>query len=193
MLKFGKVDFATSLSPTSAFPLDGRTVFSTLEEAQTAAASAKEVGSTESRYHHGMKLLVASTNTWYKITTSGTLERENAGGTGGIVWRGEYSTENPYDINDAVYFEGSSYVCIKAHGASTAQLPTNNEYWDLLAKKGADGGGISFTIDETLNLSEDNVLGVNCETSMVDGSSLPITSEAVYNVVGDINSLLTKI
>ena len=83
MKNYGKVDFATSLAPTSAFPLDGRTVFSTLDEAKAAAASAKEIGSTESRYHYGMKILVAATNKWYKITKSGTLEEEGSGGSGG--------------------------------------------------------------------------------------------------------------
>lgn len=76
MNEFGKVDFATSLSPTSAFPLDGRTVFATLAEAQAVAKTAKEIGSTESRYHYGMKLFVEATNSWYKITKTGTLEDE---------------------------------------------------------------------------------------------------------------------
>lgn len=195
MATFGKVDFATSLNPTSAFPLDGRVVFDSLEDAQNAASSAKPIGSTQSRYYYGMKLLVTSTNTWYKITSTNALEEESSASAAelGIVWCGDYTTSSNYKVNDVVYFEGSSYVCIKAHGIGTAQLPTNSEYWHLLAKGGAGTGGISFTTDESLTLTEDNVLKVNVETAMVPESDRPISSDAVYNVVGDIDTLLGKI
>lgn len=55
---------------------------------------------------------------------------------GGIVWRGAYNPATAYVPNDAVFYDGSSYVCILA---STGNLPTNATYWNLLAEGGEDG------------------------------------------------------
>jgi len=55
---------------------------------------------------------------------------------GGIVWRGAYNPATAYVPNDAVYYNGSSYVCILA---STGNLPTNVTYWNTLAIAGEDG------------------------------------------------------
>lgn len=85
MADFGKVDFSTSLTPTAAFPLDGRVVFETLADAQDIAKTAEEIGSTNTRFWYGMKLFVIETNSWYKIETDGSLiiEGYGAGGGGG--------------------------------------------------------------------------------------------------------------
>lgn len=58
MANFGKLDFAVSLNPASAFPLDGRTYFESKEAAEAAASSAEAVGSTNTKYHYGMMLMV---------------------------------------------------------------------------------------------------------------------------------------
>ena len=54
-------------------------------------------------------------------------------------------------------------------------------------------GGINFTTDETLTLSEDNVLSVNRAFSVEQDNTLPITSAAVHETVGNINALLATI
>lgn len=78
MADFGKLDFSTSFVPTSAFPLDGRSYFETLTAAQAAAATADEVGSKNSKYYYGQKILVAENGveTWYVITRDKTLSAE---------------------------------------------------------------------------------------------------------------------
>lgn len=58
MANFGKLDFAVSFDPASAFPLDGRTYFESKEAAEAAASSAGPVGSTDTKYHYGMILTV---------------------------------------------------------------------------------------------------------------------------------------
>lgn len=75
MSDFGKLNFSTSFNPTSAFPLDARCYFTDLASAEAAAAQAEEVGSTNTIYHYGMRLLVddGSTITWYTIQRDGTL------------------------------------------------------------------------------------------------------------------------
>lgn len=50
--------------------------------------------------------------------------------------KGEYSSATSYEKLDIVTYEGSSYVCKKD---STGNLPTNTEYFDVLAEKGQSG------------------------------------------------------
>ncbi len=54
------------------------------------------------------------------------------------------------------------------------------------------GGGVDFTTDETLTL-ENGVLSVNRATDVEKDNTLPITSAAVYETVGNINALLESI
>ena len=75
MKTFGKANFPVAFRPTSAFPLDARCVFADLASAEAAAATAEEIGSTNTVYHYGMQLLVSDDNgdTWYTIQRNGTL------------------------------------------------------------------------------------------------------------------------
>lgn len=71
---------------------------------------------------------------------AGTNGTNGTDGTDGldINWLGAYSGATGYVINDAVSYNGSSYICILA---STGNLPTNTTYWNLMALKGTDGTG----------------------------------------------------
>ena len=51
----------------------------------------------------------------------------------GINWRGTWSSGTAYAVNDAVAYQGSSYI---ATAASTAVAPTNTANWAVLAQKG---------------------------------------------------------
>lgn len=87
MANFGKLNFSTALNPTSAFPLDARCYFESLVEAQAAAATAEPVGSTNTVYYYGQKVLVYENDevTWYTIQPDGTLIAEGTGGTAETV------------------------------------------------------------------------------------------------------------
>lgn len=64
-------------------------------------------------------------------------------GGGGITWRGSYNPATAYVPNDAVFYNGSSYVCI---ANTTGNLPTDTAYWNLFAQAGGtgdDGVGIA--------------------------------------------------
>ena len=80
---FGKGNRAIAFNPTSAFPLDARTYFESYSEALAKAQTAEEVGSTNTQYHYGMKLLVNENGvyTWYEISTDNTLVAESSGGS----------------------------------------------------------------------------------------------------------------
>lgn len=63
MADFGKLNFAVSFNPQTAFPLDARYYFSTLSEAQAAAAAAVEVGSSDGVYFYGENVCVVTDTT----------------------------------------------------------------------------------------------------------------------------------
>lgn len=75
-LDFGKLNFSTSFNPTSAFPLDARSYFESLEEAQAAAATAEEAGSSNTVYYYGETVAVNedSNVTLYIIQPDKTLK-----------------------------------------------------------------------------------------------------------------------
>ncbi len=58
---------------------------------------------------------------------------------------------------------------------------------------GTGTGGVNFTTDETLTLSDDGVLSVNTAKDVEKDNTLPVTSAAVYAEVGNINALLETI
>ena len=83
-LDFGKLNFAVGFNRTSAFPLDANSYFEDYNLAVEAAASAAEVGSSDSAYYIGQILIVndktASSETYtnkglglYQITSAKTL------------------------------------------------------------------------------------------------------------------------
>lgn len=87
MADFGKVNFSVALNPTSAFPLDARTYFTSLEEAKAAAATAEEVGSTNTVYYIGQKLCVyeGEKAKWYTIQPGGNLVSDDGGAVSLLV------------------------------------------------------------------------------------------------------------
>lgn len=74
-MNFGKGNRAIAFNPTSAFPLDARTYFESLEAARAAAATAVEVGSSDSIYYFGQTLVVVeeSVAKFYIIQPDHTL------------------------------------------------------------------------------------------------------------------------
>ncbi len=75
-MDFGKVNRSVAFNPTSAFPLDARIYFESYEDALLAAASAEEVGGTNSQYYIGQILSVVENGkvNIYKIQSNKTLE-----------------------------------------------------------------------------------------------------------------------
>lgn len=74
------LNFAVSLKPSSAFPLDARSMFGSYKEAAEAAASAKPAGSSESIYYYGQRVTVVENDivSTYLIQVDGTLKAVGA-------------------------------------------------------------------------------------------------------------------
>mgnify|MGYP002679030681 FL=1 len=92
-----KLNFSVGFNPTSAFPLDVRTMFGSLAEAKAAAATAVNAGSSDSAYYFGMILTVFENDvaTHYSIQGDKTLKevgKSVAGDDKTIVLSGEVLT-----------------------------------------------------------------------------------------------------
>lgn len=76
-LDFGKLNFSTSFNPTSAFPIDARSYFESLEAAQQAAATAEAAGSSNTTYYFGQILTVneGGAVAAYQITNAKALQK----------------------------------------------------------------------------------------------------------------------
>jgi hypothetical protein len=68
---------------------------------------------------------------------TGATGPEGPPGAGVINWRGDFSYGTSYDQNDAVRYNGSSYICTYQHSAYS--YPDSNSYFDLMAQKGDQG------------------------------------------------------
>lgn len=70
------LNFAVAFHPTTAFPLDDRTMFGSLSAAQAAAASAENAGSSNTIYYIGQMLTVFENDVvkHYSIQADKTLK-----------------------------------------------------------------------------------------------------------------------
>jgi len=51
-----------------------------------------------------------------------------------VNWRGAWSTTTAYTINDAVSYNGSSYICVVAHTSGTFAADLSAIYWQIMAQ-----------------------------------------------------------
>jgi len=95
----------------------------------------------------------------------------------GIEWKGSWIDNVDYKVNDAVVFNGSSYICILDHRSSTKTVPTNNPgIWDILALKGSDGNSQLVEIDPTI------------PNEIKDGIQWNDIEDIPYSIVNNIES-----
>lgn len=75
-MTFGTLDFAVAFNRQTAFPLDAKSYFESLELATAAAASAQEAGSSETTYYFGQTIVVVEGGkaTLYVIQPDKTLK-----------------------------------------------------------------------------------------------------------------------
>jgi|GEM_PF-3863967 len=72
------------------------------------------------------------------------------GADGDITWEGTWNSTRNYLTNQAVEYQGSSYVCIQ--NTTAYQPPTDTNYWDLMSQKGTDGSGSSIQVRDDNSL-----------------------------------------
>lgn len=70
--------------------------------------------------------------------------------------KGAYNSQTNYEINDVVSYNGSSYVSLNDN--NQGNLPTNTNYWSVVAEKGDKGDtGKPFVIEKTYSSIESMV------------------------------------
>ena len=154
---FGVSDIRAALKPTKAIPIDARCMFSDLEAAQAAAATACAVGDSSSNYYIGMKLCVddGKSVSWYTIGRDKKLHIDDV----------ESST---YDRVDLRYVDEEGY-----HYRIVFKDENGNEsYGDFTAPKGADGkdGSSLYTVDR-ISQGDSDLKGVWYSMVFSDGKS----------------------
>lgn len=68
-----------------------------------------------------------------------TQQGGGGGGTSAITWKGTWSAATAYVKDDAVYYDGSSYICTTAVGPSASNPSVDVANWDVLALEGQQG------------------------------------------------------
>lgn len=141
MAEFGKMNFSVAFNPTSAFPLDARCYFTSLADAQAAAATAEEVGSTNTVYYFGQKVVVVDSEkaTWYTIQPDKTLKEDGAGGGSGTTDHNALSNRDAEDAHPMAAITGLNTKIANVDSELDAKLDEDaamsyDEIYDIISK-----------------------------------------------------------
>jgi hypothetical protein len=93
-------------------------------------------------------------------------------------------------VDDAVSYNGSSYICKLA---STGNLPTNTTYWDTLAEKGASGSGAGDVVGPASAVNDrlvafDGTTGKLIKDSTFTASSFAKYADTTANFTGTLQN-----
>lgn len=140
------LDYAVSLSPSGAFPIDARSMFGSYDAALVAAQSAENAGSTNTKYYYGQRVTVFENDVikHYTITNNNTLEEEGKAliaDSKTIAIDGE--TISMYDFGKKYYTYHAADEIVEGTFANIEDLPTD-------AKNGsyAKIGDVWYTITD---------------------------------------------
>jgi len=83
---------------------------------------------------------VPTNTTYWDLTTqkgdTGATGSQGIQGDKGLNWQNAWTSQN-YVVDDAVEYQGSAYMCHT--NTVSSEVPTDTNYWDLLAQKGDTG------------------------------------------------------
>jgi hypothetical protein len=142
-------------------------------EAQSTAATASAAAAATSESN------ASTSETNAAASAAAASASATAADVAKIEWQGDYSGATAYEVNDAVNYNDSSYICT---AASTGNLPTDGSYWDVLAAKGVDG------VDGVDGSGSGDMLAAN-NLSDVDNAATSRTNLGLGNVdnTSDLN------
>ncbi len=168
---------ATSAASSATTATNASNASINLANNLTATATTLSAGSSATAsYNSGTYVLTLG------IPTGATGATGAAGATGatgpeGLVWRGVYAGGTSYVVDDAVSYNGSSYICKLA---STGNLPTNTTYWDVLAQQGASGSGSGDVIGPSSAVGNNFVAFDSTTGKLIKDSGFSSSSFAKY-------------
>lgn len=188
-----KISELTTLSPVAdgdyvAVVSDGTTYKATKADFKGATGATGATGPTGPTGPQGIQGTTGAQGATGPTGPQGPTGTNGTDGTDGtdgldITWLGAYAAETTYAINDAVSYNGSSYICKLE---STGNLPTDTTYWDLMAQKGSDGAGSGDVTGPATNT--DSYIpqwdGANSKT-LKNGLAVPAGGLAGLTALGD--------
>ena len=122
---------------------------------------------------------------------TGSQGLQGAQGEIGINWIGDWII-NVYDVRDAVYYNGSSYVCIASTvGTETLSPDTNTTCWEPLALKG-DVGPAGATGSQGVTGSQGDSYWSATGSNIINNSGASNSIVIVNNPAGGLNDLAFK-
>ena len=99
----------------------------------------------------GSSAAVTNAGSSSSATLNFTIPRGATGATGEITWKGGWSSSTVYGVNEAVYYNGSSYIAIANN--QNVRPDTDTTKWNIMAQAGAEGGAISSMADTQISSS----------------------------------------
>ena len=99
----------------------------------------------------GSSAAVTNAGSSSAATLNFTIPRGATGATGEITWKGGWSSSTVYGVNEAVYYNGSSYIAIANN--QNVRPDTDTTKWNIMAQAGAEGGAISSMADTQISSS----------------------------------------
>ena len=97
----------------------------------------------------GSSASVTNAGSSSSATLNFAIPRGDTGATGEITWKGGWSNSTVYGVNEAVYYNGSSYIAVAS--SQNVTPGSDNSKWNIMAQAGAEGGSISSMSDTTIS------------------------------------------
>ncbi len=97
----------------------------------------------------GSSASVTNAGSSSSATLNFAIPRGATGATGEITWKGGWSNSTVYGLNEAVYYNGSSYIAVASNQNVTPG--SDNSKWNIMAQAGAEGGSISSMADTVIS------------------------------------------
>lgn len=162
------LDFAVAFNPSTAFPLDARSMFGSKAAAEAAAATAQNAGSSSTVYYFGMPLTVFENDeaTMYVINGDGTLKEV------GKATYGDGKTITLSADTGALSLKSFGEEYYAYHSADTVLDSTGCTYPDAMPEGAAAG---DYTQIDSVWYTYDG-------TAWAEAAAAPITT-AYYELV----------
>lgn len=117
-------------------------------------------------------------------------------GESGVVWKGEYDSLTEYKQNDAVYYDGSSFIYIN-ETPTIGSIPADNEFWDYLAKQsesfawaGTYDYDASYVLNDVVYFNEATYIYVNAIEGVVE---IPSGNTTTWNLFAGLPKMRKEI
>ena len=164
---FGKLNFPVSFNPQTAFPLDARSYFESLNEAIAAAATAAPAGDTNTTYYFGQTIVVVNLDNLDAMLY--IIIKDEVTGKGALkaVGQNAMSEDDLLIMLKAMLVDDQGIGLLNENGK--VQLKTINGQSLLGSGNITISSSGNITIDAELNVNSDNPIANKAVSSAIFG------------------------